>query len=310
MKADGDDRSVCFTKLDWLDPKWHGSDEEMLAFGQACRETKNWWAGITLCAADAHFRHAARLEPAEMPKYLSKPEVWTEIKLVYDEYLSHHPHDDVERSKYAALCYLARHYLEAHAQFDALGDRLTAWPHFPNYPLAYLKKIRDEVAKIDASRPRGDGPTGGWIPFNARNDEGRWSARFPVVIQRRQEGGILGVASRNVFTCTAEGITYTIRVQLVPPEAKSGEAKLALDAARDAIAREHGGRVLDEHRAALGEYPAEEYRIDAPPLRPAVLRVRSGVIGNRLYELSVRASATDVSGAAATGFLDSFKFQR
>ena len=227
MKADGDARSVCATKLQWLDPKWHGSVEEMLAFGEACRATKNWWAGITLLAADAHFHKAARLGGAEMVKYLNTPEVWTEIKLVYDEYLSHRPHADVERSKYATLCYLGRHYLEAQAQFDVLGDRLTVWPASPNYPLSYLKEIRDKVAKIVASRPRGDGPTGDWITFNARNDEGRWSARFPVVIQRRQEAGILGIEARNVFTCTAGGITYTIRIQLVPAEAKAGAQRAA-----------------------------------------------------------------------------------
>ena len=61
MKANGDDRSACWTKLDWLDPKWHGTPEEMLAFGRACRDTKNWRTGITLLVADAHWRIACEL---------------------------------------------------------------------------------------------------------------------------------------------------------------------------------------------------------------------------------------------------------
>jgi hypothetical protein len=31
MKANGDSRRACWSKLDWLDPKWHGTPEEMLA---------------------------------------------------------------------------------------------------------------------------------------------------------------------------------------------------------------------------------------------------------------------------------------
>src|SRR5207247_1193612 len=58
MKADGDDRTACWSKLDWLDPKWHGNVEDMIAFGRACRDTKNWRAGITLLVADAHWRYA------------------------------------------------------------------------------------------------------------------------------------------------------------------------------------------------------------------------------------------------------------
>ena len=66
MKADGDNRQACSSKLDWLDPKWYGTPDEMLAFGKACRATKNWRAGITLLACDAHYRYAAMLEPNAM----------------------------------------------------------------------------------------------------------------------------------------------------------------------------------------------------------------------------------------------------
>ena len=92
MRADGDRRDACLTKLDWLDPKWHGSIEEMLAFGRACRDTKNSRAGITLLVADAHWRIACM--PGEnQNKYLALPEVWADIQPVYDEYLKHHPED-------------------------------------------------------------------------------------------------------------------------------------------------------------------------------------------------------------------------
>jgi hypothetical protein len=155
MKADGDDYEACFTKLDWLDPKWHGSVEEMLAFGRACRATKNWRVGITLLAADAHLRnYATMFGPAERStSYLASPEVWSEIQSVFDEYLEHHPTHHPVRSKYAFLAYRAAKFPEAHAQFQALGDHLTTWWAFPNLPLEELKQIRDHTAQIVARRP-------------------------------------------------------------------------------------------------------------------------------------------------------------
>jgi hypothetical protein len=147
MRADGDRYAACLTKLDWLDPKWHGTAEEMLAFGRACRATKNWRAGITLLVGDAHQRYASSLGPAGRSQYLGRPEVWSEIKAVYDEYLVHHPNNDVARSKYAALAYLGGHHYEAYIQFKVLGDRLTTWPSFPNFPLESLKRMRADAAR-------------------------------------------------------------------------------------------------------------------------------------------------------------------
>jgi S1-C subfamily serine protease len=157
MKADGNDREACWQKLDWLDPKWYGGEtaDEMIAFGRACRATNNWRAGITLLAAEAHSRYHAMLEPAEGVKYMRSAEVWSDIKSVFDEYLKHLPADHAERSKYAALCYFGAHYPEAHAQFQILGDRLTACPTYPYAPLESLKKMRDDTARIVAGKPRG-----------------------------------------------------------------------------------------------------------------------------------------------------------
>ena len=313
MTADGDKYSACWTKLDWLDPKWHGTAEEMLAFGRACRATNNWRVGITLLAADAHYRYASTLEPEEETKYLGSPKVWSEIKAVFDEYLKHHPNNAVMRSKYAVLAYKAAEFPDAHAQFQILGERLTTWPTFPYLPIDTMRRIRDHTAQIVAGKlggeARGQG-VAGWIRFSGRNNEGAWSVNVPAKPERRQEAGIMGAKSRNVFTCAAAGITYTVRVQPVPPPAMAAGLKAVLDAARAASAQEHGGQVRDERPAMLAEAPGQEYLVDAPALRPALRRVRSAVVGNRLYELSVSGSEADISGAAADRFLDSFTFQQ
>ena len=82
--------------------------------------------------------------------YLASPEVWSDITSVYDEYLKYHPKDHVARSKYASLAYDSRHYQQAHTLFQKLGNNLTSWSEFPNYPLETLKSLRDYCAKAAA----------------------------------------------------------------------------------------------------------------------------------------------------------------
>jgi hypothetical protein len=155
MLANGDDRGACLTKLDWLDPKWHGGDspDEMLAFGKACAATKNWHTGIILLAADAHYRVAVMTGGRDGVKYLRTPAVWNEIRTVFDDYLKHYPDDNVVRSKYAVICYQAMYYHEAQAQFQAVGDRLAPWRGFPNMPLGAMKEARDQTARLITGKP-------------------------------------------------------------------------------------------------------------------------------------------------------------
>jgi hypothetical protein len=308
MKADGDNRTACWSKLDWLAPKWHGSNEEMLAFGRACRDTKNWRTGITLLVADAHWRIACRLGGMEQPKYMALPEVWADIKPVYVQYLEHHPNDDVARTKYATFAYLGGHFREAHAQYEALGDRLAQWSESPYVPLGDLKRNRKHAEEILMGNPS---PIGlpGWHFVGGKNDDGHWRVNVPVAATRKQEAGILGAKSRNVWTCTADGVSYAIRVQGVPPTIRKEGPARVLDAARAAVAEERGGQTRDVRDTKLANRPAHEYRLDAPGLNPKLIRVRTAVIGTRLYELSVTAVEADVVGKAADEFFESFTFR-
>ncbi len=154
MKADGDNRQACWSKLDWLDPKWHGTPEEMLAFGKACRDTKNWWAGITLLDCDAHYRFSAMLDANQRSDYWRSPEVWPGVAAIYDEYLKHHGDDDVARTKYATINYFGGHFVEAHKQFQAVGDRLAPWTEFPFVPLPALEQMRENSARQGAGQAK------------------------------------------------------------------------------------------------------------------------------------------------------------
>ncbi len=145
MKADGDFKLACVAKLDWLDPKWHGSLKDMLAFGRACRDTGNWRAGITLLLPDAHFRAGQHLSKEERTKYYHSEEVRHDLQTAYDEYLRHYPDYYVDRSRYAALCYTCGLLLESDRQFKLLGNFVVGSPH---YPLDWMKQVRAYVASV------------------------------------------------------------------------------------------------------------------------------------------------------------------
>ncbi len=156
MESDADDFNACLSKLDWLDPKWHGDGYgDMVAFGKACAATKNAKTGITLLVAEAHWRVAASTSSTKArAEYLGRKDVWPEIEHVYEEYLQFHPENHMERSKYAVLCAYANRLFKSHQQFEILGDNMTTWTTFPFPPMSAMRQIRAAVAQaVGAKAP-------------------------------------------------------------------------------------------------------------------------------------------------------------
>ena len=161
MKANGNDRDACWSKLDWLDPKWYGGDswDAMLAFGKACRATEE------LAGRD---HPARRRRPPPLFQRL-RPERAGEVPEKAGGLVRHStglrrvPEAFPQRRRRAeqvrrVLLHLAR-YPEAHAQFQILGDRLTTWSTFPFYPIESLKRMREDAARFVAGKPREDADT-------------------------------------------------------------------------------------------------------------------------------------------------------
>jgi hypothetical protein len=307
MKANGDARDACWTKLDWLDPKWHGTSEEMLAFGRQCRDTKNWRSGITLLCADAHWRIAGK-PGNDQNKYLALPEVWADIKSVYDEYLKHYPEDNIARSKFATFCYLSLHFREAEVQYVALGDHLQQWSEFPFVPLSQLRQNRQRNARVVLNK-EGRITFPGWHFVGGKNDDGEWQINVPVGAPHQEKPGILGADASHVWNCSAGGITYGIRVLYLPPALRNDSPERVLGALRSVIAKERGAQPRNLRDTLLAARPAQEFDFDVPGPKPMQLRVKTIVIGTWLFELSVTASKSDITSAAAREFFDSFAFQ-
>ena len=122
MDADPDNLEACEAKLDYLEPRWHGNDGEMLRFGKQCYESGNWRARLPLLLAEAHRRLCA-YEPDPIG-YVHRPDIWTDVERVCEPYLRVVPDDIERRSYYCALACFATQWKIAKAQFQILGPHV------------------------------------------------------------------------------------------------------------------------------------------------------------------------------------------
>ena len=140
--ANPDSHDAYEKKLLYLEPKWHGSVEEMLEFGRECRDGENWLGGIPLKLTDVHERLAEMSE--DRVAYLSHEEVWAEVSEVYETYLKMYPPVNGTRARFVKLCVETGHWKEAHPHLVALGDKPPTF-HFPD-PDEYAK-LRKRAAE-------------------------------------------------------------------------------------------------------------------------------------------------------------------
>jgi hypothetical protein len=152
MQADSDNQRACWLKMEWLHPKWHGTRDELVAFGKACRDTNNWRAGIPLLVAEAHLgvTDDLLLDNAGKNAYMRRDDVWGDIEMVYTEHLKHRPKDNLARTQFGYYSYLCSRPAMAHHQFRLLGNNLV-WSG--RITEEQLKGARDAVAKAAGAKP-------------------------------------------------------------------------------------------------------------------------------------------------------------
>src|SRR5262249_35840943 len=104
MEANSDDFLACWAKLQYLEPRWHGSEAEMLAFGRACQRTGNYEGRLPFVLLDVPLRLAplslTRPRPFEK-SYFARPYVWQDIQSIYEPYLAGHPDSRLDKTMYA-----------------------------------------------------------------------------------------------------------------------------------------------------------------------------------------------------------------
>jgi hypothetical protein len=89
MKANPDNKLACDKKLYYLYPRWHGSHEEMIAFGRECLATQNYWGALPEVLYDAHM--AVAKEMPDRKAYLALPGVWADLEAVNRGFLDVFP---------------------------------------------------------------------------------------------------------------------------------------------------------------------------------------------------------------------------
>jgi hypothetical protein len=121
MKADTNNVDACERKLSYLEPKWHGSAEQVLAFGRKCAASGQWGGSVPLILPEAHRRVASYLGGAELRDYWANPAVWTEIRSCYEAFALRSPKQTAFLQQYAWFAYRCGQWQELRRLVDRMG---------------------------------------------------------------------------------------------------------------------------------------------------------------------------------------------
>jgi hypothetical protein len=90
MAASPDAMNACRRKLAYLYPRWHGSNEEMLAFGRECAATGNWWGPLPEILIEA-YEEIAKFSTGDAKALYRAPATWRDMNSVYGAFLEAYP---------------------------------------------------------------------------------------------------------------------------------------------------------------------------------------------------------------------------
>ena len=144
MTADGDCWRACQSKLYWLEPKWYGSPEEVIAFGRQCGATNNSIAGLTTFEPEAYLLADSGPDNPPGGDFWRSPEVWNRSRSIFDEYLKTRPYDYIQLTRYAIIAALTGHHADATRLFDQVGDKIHLMRSH-GITLDWVKSLRDNT---------------------------------------------------------------------------------------------------------------------------------------------------------------------
>ncbi len=112
---------ACATKRYYLEPKWHGSPDDMLEFAHECVNSKKWGGRVPLILLDAHVALEVYLTEAERKVYWKQPEVWQDINAAFEKFFALNPKQDRWRHTWALYAYRAEQWDTLNRQLPLLG---------------------------------------------------------------------------------------------------------------------------------------------------------------------------------------------
>jgi hypothetical protein len=122
ISADPGSLGACRAKLYYLEPKWHGSPQAMLAFGHQCQTTRDYRDGVPYILLDAYVALSKYVD--NETAFWHDPAVWKDIESVVKHGVEMYPDNAHDRSIYAYWAWRCGHWSVASAQFKLLGDKL------------------------------------------------------------------------------------------------------------------------------------------------------------------------------------------
>ena len=106
MEIDPNYYDACGDKLNYLEPKWHGSVADMLRFGRECVRSKVWKGQVPLVLAVAHSEiYSQFIDKSEQSGYWKRAEVWNDVKSSYDRFFDLNPEAFAWHHDYALRAY-------------------------------------------------------------------------------------------------------------------------------------------------------------------------------------------------------------
>lgn len=112
MALDTNNYNACSAKLNYLDPKWHGSPRDMVAFGRQCVASTNWGGSVPYILVNAHETLVRYLPKTEQPNYWRQPEVWKDVRAACQKLLKTQNNDLKWRKRYSWHAYKAEQWKE------------------------------------------------------------------------------------------------------------------------------------------------------------------------------------------------------
>ncbi len=99
-KLNPDDEMLYIAKLNYLQPRWGGSVDDLLQLGRECLKEGRWDSQIPFVLLEAHDMSAGDTLD-EKRAYFAQPDVWKEIEPLFKTYLARYPMDYSKRTSYA-----------------------------------------------------------------------------------------------------------------------------------------------------------------------------------------------------------------
>lgn len=122
MQLNQDNYGMCWQKLYYLEPKWYGSREDMLAFGRECVSNTNSGGHVPLILVDAHWNYCrGYVDKPEQTNYWKQADVWPDIKAAYDRFFELNPDETGYYHNYAWYAYKAEQWDKLNELIPKLG---------------------------------------------------------------------------------------------------------------------------------------------------------------------------------------------